>query len=141
MMRLPSACALAPESTGIHPWWQFSSIGCRRWRASIEPGAWEAVAAARFARPGVEKGFATRRADPGNIRVPTLIVGGEHELLREPGCWQDLHRAIPGSELKVYQGARHCPHIEFADDFNALALDFLGRHQFDAPLTACAQHR
>jgi pimeloyl-ACP methyl ester carboxylesterase len=107
-------------------WWSDEEVEAR-WRASIEPGAWEAVAAARFARPGYEKGFGSERGDPANIRVPTLIVGGDQDLLREPGCWEGLHARIPGSELKVFSPARHCPHIEYADEFNRLALDFLER--------------
>ena len=59
--------------------------------------------------------------------MPTLVVGGDRDLLREPGCWEGLHRRIPGSELKVYSPARHCPHVEFAEDFNRLAIDFLTR--------------
>ena len=109
-------------------WWAEEHVE-ERWRASIEPGAWEAVAAARLAVPGVEKGFGSERGDVSQIRVPTLIVGGDRDLLREPGCWEDLHRRIPGSKLKVFSPARHCPHVEFADEFNALALDFLSRQE------------
>ncbi len=61
------------------------------------------------------------------IRVPVLIVGGDQDLLREPGCWEDLHQKIPGSELKVFSPARHCPHIEFAEEFNQVAVEFLKR--------------
>lgn len=107
-------------------WWS-EEIVEEHWRASIEPGAWEAVAAPRLAPPGQEKGFGSERGDPGNIRVPVLIVGGDHDMLREPGVWEDLHQRIPDSELHVFSPARHCPHIEFADEFNALALDFLRR--------------
>jgi 2-hydroxymuconate-semialdehyde hydrolase len=107
-------------------WWADEFVD-ERWRASLEPGAWEAVAAARLAAPGQEKGFGSERGDVTKIRVPTLIVGGDEDLLREPGCWQELHRQIPNSELKVFSPARHCPHIEFADEFNRLALEFLER--------------
>jgi pimeloyl-ACP methyl ester carboxylesterase len=108
-------------------WWSEDHVE-ERWRASIEPGAWEAAAAARFARPGAEKGFGSERGDPANIKVPVLIVGGDRDLLREPGVWDDLHTRIPGSELKVFSPARHCPHIEFPEEFNRLAVDFLRRH-------------
>ncbi|HYU20806.1 MAG TPA: alpha/beta hydrolase [Chloroflexota bacterium] len=107
-------------------WWSEEHVE-ERWRASIEPGAWEAVAAARLAVPGQEKGFGSERGDPGNIKVPVLVVGGDRELLREPGCWEDLHRRIPNAELKIFSPARHCPHIEFADEFNRLAVEFLSR--------------
>ena len=51
--------------------------------------------------------------------------GPPGRLLREPGCWEDLHARIPGSQLKIFSPARHCPHLEFPDEFNALAIDFL----------------
>lgn len=108
-------------------WWSEDQVE-QRWRASLEPGAWEAVAAARLAVPGQRKAFGSERGDVTKIRVPTLVVGGDRDLLREPGCWEDLHHRIPGSELKVFAPARHCPHIEHAEAFNALALDFLTRH-------------
>ena len=107
-------------------WWSEEEVE-ERWRASVEPGAWEAVAAARLAVPGTERGFGSERGDVSRIRVPTLIVGGDRDLLREPGCWDELHRRIPGSELKVYSPARHCPHIELAEEFNRDATDFLMR--------------
>jgi 2-hydroxymuconate-semialdehyde hydrolase len=107
-------------------WWSEEHVE-ERWRASIEPGAWEAIAATRLARPGAEKGFGSERGDPANIKVPVLITGGDQDPLREPGCWAGLHARIPGSELKVFSPARHCPHIEFQDEFNQLAVDFLRR--------------
>jgi len=108
-------------------WWADELVD-ERWHAALEPGAWEAIAAARLAPPGKVKGFGSERGDPANIKVPVLIVGGDQDLLREPGCWEDLHARIPGSELKIFSPARHCSHIEFADDFNRLAIDFLKRH-------------
>lgn len=108
-------------------WWA-DDIVEEHWRASIEPGAWEAVAAARLGGPGQDRGFGSDRGDVSSIRVPVLITGGKEDLLREPGCWEGLHAQIPGSELKVFSPARHCPHVEFAGEFNALAIDFLKRH-------------
>ena len=107
-------------------WWADEVVE-ERWRASIEPGAWEAVAAARFARPGVEKPFRSDAADLASLRCPVLIVGGEGDLLREPGCWQELHRQIAGSELHIFPRARHMPHLEHPEEFNRIAIDFLKR--------------
>jgi len=107
-------------------WWADAFVD-ERWQAAMEPGAWEAIAAARLAPPGKEKGFGSERGDPANIKVPVLLSGGDHDLLREPGCFQDLHARIRGSELKIFSPARHCPHIEFADEFNRLAIDFIKR--------------
>ena len=108
-------------------WWSDEMVD-ERWHASIEPGAWEAISAARLARPGLKRPFRSQQADVSNIKCPILVVGGDRDLLREPGCWEDLHRKIPHSELHIFTPSRHCPHIEHAAQFNRLAIDFLQRH-------------
>jgi len=108
-------------------WWAEDEVE-ERWQASREPGTWAATAAARLNLPGLPRATPPERPDYGNIGVPTLITGGADDLLREPGTWEALHRQIPGSDLRVFERARHCPHIEFADVFNRLAVDFLTRH-------------
>lgn len=108
-------------------WWAEEEVE-ERWRASIEPGTWAATAAARLVLPGVPRATPPERPDYSQVQVPTLITGGAEDLLREPGTWEDLHRQVPGSELRVFSPARHCAHIEFADEFNRLATDFIKRH-------------
>jgi pimeloyl-ACP methyl ester carboxylesterase len=109
-------------------WWSEEEVE-ERWRASRELGAWEATAAARLRLADGERPAPPERPDYGTITAPTLITGGKEDLLREPGTWEALHRQIPGSELKVFSPARHCAHIEFADEFNRLAIDFIKRQQ------------
>jgi len=109
-------------------WWSEEEVE-ERWRASLEPGTWAATAAARLRLPNQSDGTAPERPDYSSITVPTLITGGAEDLLREPGIWEDLHARIPGSELHVFSPARHCAHIEFADEFNRLAIEFMLRHQ------------
>lgn len=108
-------------------WWNESTVE-EHWLASREPGAWESIAAARFRAPGADRLGDPVRPDYSLITVPTLITGGAEDLLREPGTWQSLHEQIPGSELRIFSPARHCPHIEFAEEFNQLAVNFISRH-------------
>ena len=108
-------------------WWSDEMVE-ERWQASIEPGAWEAVSAARLTRPGMERPFRSEQVDVSKFQSPILIVGGDQDLLREPGCWEDLHRRIPHSGLQIFAPSRHFPHIEHAEQFNRLAIDFLQRH-------------
>lgn len=102
----------------------------RRWQSSLEPGAWEVSAAARFKSPAVAARGDFGQPDPTEyelIGVPTLVVAGADDLLREPGYAQELHGRIAGSELRVFERCGHMPQLEHADEFNALALDFLAR--------------
>jgi pimeloyl-ACP methyl ester carboxylesterase len=109
-------------------WWSEEHVE-ERWQASREPGTWAATAAARLVMPGGPRATAPERPDYANVRAPTLITGGKEDLLREPGTWELLRSQIPGSELRVFSPARHCAHIEFADEFNELTIDFLTRHK------------
>ncbi|HZT08251.1 MAG TPA: alpha/beta hydrolase [Chloroflexota bacterium] len=108
-------------------WWSDEEVE-ERWQASCEPGTWAATAAARLTLPGLPRATPPERPDYRMIAVPTLITGGAEDLLREPGTWEDLHRQIPNAELHIFPRARHCPHIEFADEFNRLATEFISRH-------------
>ena len=95
------------------------------------PGAWQCAAAARFKSPAATaKGSGFGGADMTeyeNIAVPTLIVAGAEDRLREPGYAQELGGRIPDCEVHVLDACGHCPNIERADDFNHLALRFLER--------------
>ena len=108
-------------------WWT-DQIVEERWRASIEPGSWEAVSASRFRRPGLERGQPAAPPPVSKISVPTLLVGGADDLLHSSEVLEELHKQIPNSEIKVFSSSRHNPHIEHSDEFNRLAVDFLLRH-------------
>jgi pimeloyl-ACP methyl ester carboxylesterase len=62
-----------------------------------------------------------------NIKRPTLIVAGGSDPLREPDYGHRLQAEIAGSELLVFEGAAHFPHIDFPDRFNRAAIAFLSR--------------
>jgi 2-hydroxymuconate-semialdehyde hydrolase len=109
-------------------WWSEEEVE-ERWQASREFGGWEATAAARLRLPDGQRPAPPERPDYRKVAVPTLITGGKEDLLREPGTWEELHRLIPNSELHVFSPARHCAHIEFADEFNRLAIEFITRHR------------
>jgi pimeloyl-ACP methyl ester carboxylesterase len=98
----------------------------RRHEISLEPGAWECTAAARFRRPG-RKGSDREETDWTKIRYPTLIIAGGQDPLRNPGYAQELQKDVKGSELIMIPEAGHCPQIDAPDKFNAAVIDFLTR--------------
>ncbi|MBC2637752.1 MULTISPECIES: alpha/beta fold hydrolase [unclassified Rhodococcus (in: high G+C Gram-positive bacteria)] len=101
-----------------------------RYEAAIEPGAWEAVAAARFKAPTVSE-----RADFGQqdtipyerIDVPTLLVAGANDELREPGYADELRERIPDCALLTLDNCGHLPQIEYPDRFNDTVAAFCAR--------------
>jgi 2-hydroxymuconate-semialdehyde hydrolase len=99
----------------------------RRYVATLEPGSWEAVAAARFAPPGKEKGWKGVGAatDYSKIDNKVLLVGGEKDELAPPVAVRGVHELLRASEVHVLQNSKHCPHIEQSAEFNKVALAFL----------------
>lgn len=60
-----------------------------------------------------------------SIKVPTLILVGEHDKLTPPELSESMQKAIPGSEMKLIADAGHLSSVEKPDEFNAALLAFL----------------
>lgn len=100
----------------------------RRYESSIAPGAWEAIAAARFRRPGLPAPStpSSQRAYD-RITVPALVVEGGCDKLLPSGWAAQVAGQIPAGNSAVVADAGHCPQIEQPDAVNALLLDFWAR--------------
>jgi pimeloyl-ACP methyl ester carboxylesterase len=98
----------------------------RRYESSIAPGAWEALAAARFRRPGAPPPppVSSKRAYE-RLPVPTLVIEGACDKLLPPGWSKQIADQIPDGRWAVVDSAGHCPQIEQAAAVNDLLLDFL----------------
>lgn len=100
----------------------------RRHALSIAPGAWEAVAAARFRSPNAPERKEFGQVDGTNyeaISVPTLLIAGAEDKLRMPGYAAEVANRIPGGKAEVVTGCGHCPNIERPDIVGDLLIDFL----------------
>lgn len=98
----------------------------RRYESSIAPGAWEALAAARFRRPGLEPPpLPSSKRAYDRIAVPTLVVEGAEDKLLPDGWAAEIAAQIPQGRSAVIERAGHCPQIEQPDAVNELLLDFL----------------
>ena len=109
-------------------WYQDREYVRRRHALSVAPGAWEAIAAARFRSPQapVRTEFGGADRTPyGNITARTLIVAGDRDRLRLPGFADDLAARIPGARAAVLANAGHCPNIERAEEVGKLIIEFL----------------
>jgi proline-specific peptidase len=62
----------------------------------------------------------------GEIRVPTLVLGGEHDEAR-PAHMQDIARRIEGSELVIFESASHLCFWEQRGAFMAAVNAFFDR--------------
>ena len=61
----------------------------------------------------------------GTIRAPTLLLWGEGDQRSPLGVAEQMHAAIPTSELRVIPTAGHVSNMEKPEDFNRRVLEFL----------------
>jgi 3-oxoadipate enol-lactonase len=66
-----------------------------------------------------------RRANLANIRVPTLLIAGEHDRNAPPAVMKKMAGAIPGSTYIELPGVGHLMNLEAPDEFDGLLLNFL----------------
>jgi len=59
------------------------------------------------------------------IKVPTLILVGEHDALTPPSASQSMHSHIKGSEIHIVPKAAHMSNMENPTYFNDKLLAFL----------------
>jgi pimeloyl-ACP methyl ester carboxylesterase len=64
----------------------------------------------------------------GTITVPTLVQVGEEDMIIPVAASRELHARVPGAEWTAARGGHACL-WEFPEEFNAVLLDFLGRHR------------
>jgi proline-specific peptidase len=62
----------------------------------------------------------------GEIRVPTLVVTGEHDEAT-PEINRTVSGAIPAAESVIYPGASHMAHVEDTEGYVRLLDDFMTR--------------
>jgi pimeloyl-ACP methyl ester carboxylesterase len=99
----------------------------RRYESSTAPGAWEAIAAARFRRPNAQPSSTPSSARAyERIGVPTIVVEGGGDKLLPSGWAAQIAKQIDGARSVVVDDAGHCPQIEQSSAVNALLLEFLG---------------
>ncbi len=66
------------------------------------------------------------RARLGEIRVPTLVVVGRHDLVAPVADSEEIHAGIAGSELTVFEESGHSPPSEEREAFQARVWKFMG---------------
>lgn len=99
-----------------------------RHRAALAPGVQEAFSAL-FPAPRQRwvEALATPEEQIRAIPHETLIIHGREDQVIPLGNAYRLHSLIERSELHVFGRCGHWSQIEWADDFNALLVRFLGR--------------
>ena len=69
--------------------------------------------------------LADQRDRAQQVRVPTLILCGDQDLVTPPELSNDLLDLVPEARLQLILGAGHISNLERADEFNAAVEEFL----------------
>lgn len=64
----------------------------------------------------------------GEIEVPALVVGADHDVSTPPADAEWLHERIEGSRLTIIEGVGHVSNLEAPDAFLAALRPHLDRH-------------
>lgn len=63
----------------------------------------------------------------GNIKIPTLLVCGEKDLLTPPSVMKEMFHKIPDAEYVEIKNAGHMTPIENPDEVNKAIINFLSK--------------
>ncbi|MGC4396924.1 alpha/beta fold hydrolase [Hydrogenophaga sp. T2] len=66
-----------------------------------------------------------RQQQLADIRVPTLLIGGEFDRVASPAVMKQMGEAIPRARYAELKGIGHLMNLEAPDDFDGLLLGFL----------------
>jgi 3-oxoadipate enol-lactonase len=69
--------------------------------------------------------LADQRQRVASIRVPTLVLVGDCDLVTPPELSNDLLDLLPGARLQVISGAGHLGNLEKPTDFNRTVGEFI----------------
>jgi 3-oxoadipate enol-lactonase len=71
-------------------------------------------------------------ANLGALKMPTLVLTGEEDILIPTALSHDLHELIPGSQWRTTPGGHGCI-WEHPDEFNSAFVGFLREHERTNP--------
>jgi pimeloyl-ACP methyl ester carboxylesterase len=90
------------------------------YRRALQTPDWD-ISLLALMRDGMSNNLSARLKD---LKVPTLIVWGEHDTWISPTNAPKLNQDIAGSKLAIIQDAGHVPHEEQPAEFNQLLIEF-----------------
>jgi pimeloyl-ACP methyl ester carboxylesterase len=107
--------------------WHTPDMIQERYEASIIPGAWEALSAARLRSPA-HQARSTAEAfveKLSRLNIPLLLISCEHDPLNQKDWDKNFQKIVPGSRVHRFMHSAHEPQIEETEEFNRVLIEFL----------------
>jgi proline iminopeptidase len=86
------------------------AAGAVRGRGTLSPDAINAA----FGPGGFMHGY-DLRPELSRITAPTLILAGRHDWICAPEFSEEIHRLIPGSDLRIFENSSHSIRVDEPD--------------------------
>ena len=109
------------------PRWQTEENIRQRYEASMIPGAWEALSAARLRSPAHQARSTTDEfvKQLSRLTIPLLIMSCEHDPLNQPDWDVNFQKIVPGSKVHRFMHSAHEPQIEEPEEFHRVLTQFM----------------
>ena len=101
--------------------------GIRQRVAELTRGALE-TSSKLHPTPQLKPGAGSRL---GELRAPTLLLIGDHEVPFVKSVADHIVQSIPGARRYEFSNAAHWLNMEHPTEFNSVVLEFLTAHPFD----------
>jgi 2-hydroxymuconate-semialdehyde hydrolase len=107
--------------------WHTPELIQERYAASIIPGAWEALSAARLRSPAHQARSTTEEfvKKLSQLKTPLLLMSCEHDPLNQKDWDVNFQKIVPGSKVHRFKHSAHEPQIEETAEFNRVLMEFL----------------
>ena len=69
--------------------------------------------------------FADNREDLRGVRMPSLVMQCSDDMIAPPEVGEYVHRALPGSTLRVMKATGHCPHMSHPEETIQVIREYL----------------
>jgi len=90
------------------------------------PAAYAPAVLRHFANQGY--GLFDCEAELSGIKQPLLVLAGRHDRTCSVEAAEAITRAVPGSELVIFERSGHAPFVEEQERYIAAVRNFLDRH-------------
>jgi pimeloyl-ACP methyl ester carboxylesterase len=107
--------------------WHTKDVIQERYDASILPGAWETLSAARLRSPAHQARSTTEEFVKrlSQLEIPLLLMSCEHDPLNQKDWDVNFQKIVPGSKVHRFMHSAHEPQIEETQEFNRVLREFL----------------
>jgi 2-hydroxymuconate-semialdehyde hydrolase len=107
--------------------WHTADMIQERYDASIIPGAWEALSAARLRSPAHHARSTTEEfvKKLSQLTIPLLLMSCEHDPLNQRDWDANFQKIVSGSKVHRFKHSAHEPQIEETEEFNRVLMEFL----------------